>query len=168
MSTSVLKVGRGEDGWICRVEGPGRVGESPAFERMVARLLEQGPDSRLVVDLSDCEMLDSTFLGCLASLYKRYARGDLPRLVLFAPEDVRQRLFGASQIDRYLRFRAVAPQGDGDWMDVPITSLDERSLARHIMEAHKTLATSGGPLASAFAAIAQQFADELAGNTVSA
>ncbi len=164
-SSSVLKVGRGEQSWICRVEGPGRVGESPAFERMVARLLDP-QDARLVVDLSDCEMLDSTFLGCLAALYSRHAKGGTPRLVLFAPDDVRQRLFGASKIDRYLQFRTVKPEGDGEWMDVPITSLDERSLARHIMEAHKTLAQSGGPLAAAFAAIAQQFADELAGKAV--
>ena len=62
METSVLKVGRGEEGWICRVEGPGRVRESPAFERMVDRLLDQAEDARLIVDLAECEMLDSTFM----------------------------------------------------------------------------------------------------------
>lgn len=165
MEASVLKVGRGEDGWICRIEGPGRVRESPAFERMVDRLLDQAQDARLIVDLSECEMLDSTFLGCLAALYGRYAKGGSPRLVLFAPDDVRERLFGPSKIDRHLRFRAVAPEGDGDWMEVPISKLDERTLARHIMDAHRTLAQQGGPLAEAFAAIAQQFADELAGKS---
>jgi len=82
-------------------------------------------------------------------------------MVLFAPDDVRRRLFGPSQIDRHLRFRALPPKDCGEWMDVPMTSLDRRALARHIMEAHQTLAQSGGPLAAAFAAIAQQFADEL-------
>lgn len=166
MESSVLKVGRGEDGWICRVEGPGRVRESPAFQKMVDRLLDQADDARLIVDLSECEMLDSTFLGCLAALYGRYAQGGMPRIVLYAPDDVRQRLFGPSQIDRHLQFRAVAPESDGEWMDVPISVLDERSLGRHIMESHKTLAQRGGPLAAAFAAIAQQFADELSGKAV--
>ncbi|MDG2304597.1 MAG: hypothetical protein P8R42_08045 [Candidatus Binatia bacterium] len=42
------------------------MGESPAFKRVVCRLMDKGPDARLIVDLSGTEMLGSTFLGCLA------------------------------------------------------------------------------------------------------
>src|SRR5689334_5995318 len=60
---SVVKVGRTTSGYRLRVEGTGTMRESPAVGEFAERSLRDGT-STLVVDLSACDYLDSTFLGC--------------------------------------------------------------------------------------------------------
>ncbi len=52
--------------WI-RVAGRGSFQSSPALKEFTRRLLDEGR-RKFVVDLKDCTMMDSTFMGTLASL----------------------------------------------------------------------------------------------------
>jgi anti-anti-sigma regulatory factor len=44
--------------------------ESPAFRETVAGCLKRFPHSNVIVDLSDCHYLDSTFMGGMIWLHK--------------------------------------------------------------------------------------------------
>ena len=57
--------------------GAGDDGESPTFHAFVKHILESEPVSAVVV-LSGCDYLDSTFLGCLIDLHRRYGEANPP------------------------------------------------------------------------------------------
>lgn len=159
---STLRMASQGGAWIARLEGRGTVRESPTLQGLVARILEARGDAQVLLDLRDSEYLDSTFLGCVATLHRRFSARPPRRFRIVAPEGVRARLFGPSGLDRVFAFVDEAPEVDAEaWMDVPATALDERQLGYHVMEAHRRLAELGGPHALAFAAIAEQFALEL-------
>ncbi len=159
---STIKMASCGEAWVARLEGRGTVRESPTLQGLATRILEARGDACVLLDLRGCEYLDSTFLGCIATLHRRFSAGRPQRFRIVAPEPVRARLFGPSGLDRVFAFAEAAPEPDADaWMDVPATALDERQLGYHVMDAHRRLAELGGPHALAFAAIAEQFALEL-------
>lgn len=160
---SVLKVGRTTTGYVVRIEGRGSVHESPGLKALALEALDGSPETELTVDLSDCEYLDSTFLGCLVGLHSRFnAGGDDRRLRVAGSDDELGRLFGPTGLERIL------PRHDGDssdvaaWLDVPAAELDRAELGRHLIECHRRLAEVGGPEAETFTAIADQIENELA------
>ena len=65
-TTTTLQVGRTADGFLIRIQGRGTLQASPALEQFVHGSLQA--NQRIVVDLSNCDYLDSTFLGCLLKL----------------------------------------------------------------------------------------------------
>src|SRR6516165_4500505 len=70
---STFRIGRTVSGYMLRVEGRGTLQESPAIHDFAARILDQGPEAgTFVIDLAACDYLDSTFLGCLVMLHRRY------------------------------------------------------------------------------------------------
>ena len=93
-SIEILRI---EKGYLFRIVGRGTLRESPAVRDFVCGAIEDGAD--VVMDLSQCEHLDSTFLGCLVILHQRAER-DGGSFSVFADELARQRLFGVSHLDR--------------------------------------------------------------------
>ena len=57
--------------WI-RVEGKGSLANSPALKRIGERAIESGV-AHLVIDLEECPMMDSTFMGTITGLALRLA-----------------------------------------------------------------------------------------------
>ena len=95
-----IKFGRTKKGFIARVEGRGTLEQSPCFDAFVTKTLDDNPSAGVVLDLADCEYLDSTFLGCLLKLHKRY--GADQRFVVAASLETRNRLLSATHLDRVL------------------------------------------------------------------
>src|SRR5437016_6281177 len=90
---SRLRVGLTASGYLVQVEGRGTLRESPALHEFAVQSLDgqRGPGT-VVVDLSHCDYLDSTFLGCLVSLHRKYNRTQPHRFQVAAPYDKCQRL----------------------------------------------------------------------------
>ena len=155
--TSALKFGRTEAGYRLRVEGRGTMGESRPAEAFIAEALGK-ENTLIVVDLSECDYLDSTFLGCLLGLHRQYGAS---RLHVAAPPDRTKKLFGPTKLDVAMRVTAETPPVIGDYVVIAPEAMNSTDMARHIMECHSRLAEIPGPQQNAFAAIAQQMAREL-------
>jgi hypothetical protein len=115
----------------------------------------------LVVDLSQCDYLDSTFLGCLVSLHRRYNQTALHRFQVAASCAQSQKLLAPTRLNHLLDLTEVCPKPIADVLEISRPFLPTADLGRHIMECHRRLAELGGPLAAPFRSAADQLASEL-------
>jgi hypothetical protein len=170
---AVITVARFPEGVTLRVQGPGTMSESRVVHAFAEEVLGDA-SKRVVFDLSACSYVDSTFLGGLVSLYKRYVAGTVPstsnsdaepagRFAIFAPAEQRRLLFSVSRLDELLPFLEALPAADGghdlSLEVVPDASRDD--LARYIVDCHRRLAELGGAEAQAFGRVADALEIEL-------
>jgi anti-anti-sigma regulatory factor len=163
--TSAIRVAHTTAGFLARVEGWGTMRESPLLQEFAWECL-QGNASPLVVDLSACGYLDSTFLGCLVGLHQHFGCDHPPRFVVAASPEQRQRLLAPLQLHRVLKLIDDAPQQVGDWLTLCATGpsslqSDPRQLGRHMLECHRRLAELGGANEAVFGPIVEQLACDL-------
>lgn len=157
---SVLEVGRTADGFVVRVAGRGSMHESPGLTAFAAETLGATPGAGFTIDLSACEYLDSTFLGCLVGLHKKFNSDGSLRVRVAGSDERLARLFGPSGLDRILP-RGTDPDEVDQWLAVPAVRLDRHRLGEHLLECHRRLADAGGPQAETFAAVADHLEREL-------
>lgn len=136
--------------------------ESPAASGLANRTLAGDSGAIVVIDLSACTYLDSTFLGCLTGLYGRYDRASSRRFFVAGSPEKRKALLGTVKIDSLIPSMDEAPATRGAWVSVSIDPVDQRDLSRHVMECHRVLAQADSPMSGAFARIADQLERELA------
>jgi anti-anti-sigma regulatory factor len=177
---SAVHVAPTDRGCCVRVEGRGTMQESPAVQEFVERTLEAGaaanggaaPAGAVTVDLSQCEYLDSTFLGCLLRLYQKHNReaarggsGAVPAgpFAVAAPPERVAKLFGPTRLDRLLRAQPQPPGVVGEWVPLRIdrAALAKSDLTRHVLECHRRLAEVEGPQQAAFRRISEQLEKEM-------
>ena len=158
--TSALKVARTAGGYCLRVEGRGTMRESQSAAQFVAGPLEREGAS-VVIDLSACDHLDSTFLGCLVEMQRKAGKSLPPRLVISAPPEKVKKLLSATKLDLVLKSTAEPPQVVGDFITLPAAEPGTPDVMRHVMECHRMLAETGAPQKAAFAAIADSIQKEL-------
>jgi anti-anti-sigma regulatory factor len=160
----VLKIAPTETGCCIRVEGQGTMQQSPAAKDVAARTFQGDPSATVVFDLSACNYLDSTFLGCLMDLYRNYAKsaGAAERYFIAASAEQRKTLFGPTHLDRLIKTLETPPVPRGPWFEVPEQVLDKKELMRHVANCHRALSEVEGPMSGAFLKIAQQIETELA------
>jgi anti-anti-sigma factor len=159
-SSNVL-IGRIETGYIIVVLGRGTCRESAAVEQFASESLRADSCS-VTIDLSACDYLDSTFLGCLVHLHKRFGVEHPSRFVVVASPEKVQQLLAPSRLDTLLSIVSKSPNLRDTLMVLPQAKVDEFRMGRHVMECHRLLANLGGPHAAAFAAVANQLERELA------
>jgi anti-anti-sigma regulatory factor len=157
---TVVKVGRTATGYRLRVEGRGTMWESPAVQQFAMRALEDQA-ALLAVDLSACDYLDSTFLGCLVVLHKRFGSAMPERLWIVAPPETCHRLLNPAHLDALLKTSDSSPDVTGEELTIPTVSIGMRELGEHIMECHRRLAEVVGRERDAFAEVADGLAAEL-------
>src|SRR5262245_36491516 len=129
-SPATITIGRIDSRYTVRLSGKGTWRESSCCQQLVAQCLDQS-EASLVIDLSACEYLDSTFLGCLVEMRRRYGASPQPRVALIADDALRARLFGHSRVDTILKFTDRPAQAPQQWTKVPVAP--SRDVARHIM-----------------------------------
>ena len=146
------------EGYLFRIVGRGTMHESPTVRDFIGGAMEDG--AVVTLDLSECDYLDSTFLGCLVMLQRR---GDMAerRFRVHAPDEPRQRLLKTSQIDRVLTFAETAPTPTGKAALLETTNLQRTEFCGHLLETHRALARLNGPAATMFQRIADQIARDL-------
>jgi len=156
-----LSVGRTPSGYCLRLQGRCTMAESPAAHACMERALRDGAGT-VHVDVGQCTYLDSTFLGALLDLHRRYGKTDPPKFVLTGDADARRRLFEATHLHTVFRFAPACPGPIDAWIDLPCQATSSPAdLARHVMECHQRLAEVNGPNQAAFKMIAQQLEREL-------
>jgi len=158
-ATASVTVGRLPDGFLVRVQGRGTMRESPGFCRFAHDALTNG--ARVVVDLSECSYLDSTFLGCLVGLHKHPGAWGSRTFVVAASLPVRQKLLGPTRLDRVLLFSDESPVACGEVVPLTSQQLNPSEFGHHVMQCHERLAELGGEDSAKFEQIAKQLAREL-------
>lgn len=157
----MLKIGPIPTGYVARIEGRGTMHESPGFLSFISTVLQSEPSSSVVLDLEECEYLDSTFLGCVVALHKQFARQHPPRFVVSARDETRRRLLSPTRIDLILVLLEADCESPDDWLEIPRQALEQRDFGLHVLECHRRLADLGGPEATAFRRVAEELARDL-------
>ncbi len=160
-STSTIMIGRIETGYVVVVVGRGTCRESAALEQFATHAF-LAENCAVTIDLSGCDHLDSTFLGCLVTLHKRFGVGHPSRFVVLASPEKVQKLLTPSKLDKFLEINDKSQRIKDTLMILPESKVDQFQMGRHVMECHRLLADLGGPNAATFAAVADRLEQELA------
>lgn len=146
--------------WI-RCEGKGSFLQSPALKECANQRRDAG-EKHFVVDLEDCTGMDSTFMGFLAGLSARVGRDDGWVQIASPGERNRQSLEDLG-LDCVLQISpADAPwRGRVDeirdqlepYSPKRLPGMNER--ARHVLQAHRELASTSDENANRFAGVLQ-------------
>lgn len=165
---SRLRVGRKDRDFLVRVQGRGTIKLSPLLHQFAVHSFESGVDadagsrpSTVTVDLADCDYLDSTFLGCLLSLNRRFNRDGDPRFLIAASPEKRRVLLEPSNLDRVLAIRETNSEPSCEMIELVCPALLNTDLGRHVLECHRQLAELGGPNQAAFRSVVDQLGNEL-------
>jgi anti-anti-sigma factor len=159
---SEVLVGRIAEGVVIRVVGRGTMHESYAFRDAVESNLDRG---LVVFDATQCEYLDSTFLGCLIAINKSCEKARERRFVIVASSAMRIKLFSTSSLDKYFHFVDACPECTAPLRPVDVDELDSQTLGWHVMRCHERLADRGGNEGATFKSIADQLRKELGDTT---
>lgn len=151
---------------VIKVKGRANAALSVQFKSLAAELRDTGRKN-LVVDLGECEMMDSTFLGVLAGLVANVAPGSPQesrlgvRLLNTCPRVME--LLENLGVDQLFKF-VKGPPIPGDL--APATSVEEapvskEAMSRTCLEAHQLLMTLNPDNVPKFKDVAQFLAEDL-------
>jgi anti-sigma B factor antagonist len=159
-----LSVWVGEQCACIRIAGRANFALSVQFRQLIKHLRDDG-HSRILLDLSDCAFMDSTFLGILAyesnSMASKGAGGVQPRMELLnARPDVREIIqdLGVSHLVTF----ANRDLSKTEFKDVPEGAKSSvTDLTRTCLEAHELLMALHPANVEKFRDVARFFAEEL-------
>ena len=163
--TSSLKVGSTEQAVVVRVQERGTMKESPTLQNFVRETLKQS-EMKVVLSLHDCSYLDSTFLGCMAGLYKQFSRENPPRFTVSCPNTLSNKMLAPMRLDQFLHVTSDEPQCQSEWVDLPSDDIDSHCWGLHVMECHRRLSQFDSPHAATFGRIADKLEHELSTHEV--
>jgi anti-anti-sigma regulatory factor len=157
-----MQFGRTSLGYLVCVSGKGTLHESSALQEFaLLALAGPAPTDSLFVDLSNCDYLDSTFLGCLALLHRRHNQIAPHRFLVVASPDRCAKLLAPTHLDRLLDVTDQRPEFDDGSLITMDKGVDSHQLFKHVMETHRRLAEVRGPGHAEFQSIADRLAEEL-------
>lgn len=159
-SLSTLTIAPVSGGYLIGVIGRGTLALSPTFKALVEERLED-PQVSVLVDLTACEYLDSSFLGSLVALDRRFGLKDQPRFRLVASLETRHKLLHCAPLEDLFHFMDTPPLLLGEPETVTAVAYGRDDLGQHVAEAHRSLADLGGPNALNFRRIADQLRNDL-------
>lgn len=147
----------------CLITLPSRatVRESRAIKDVAQRTLKSDGTSTVVLDLSDCAYVDSTFLGTLIDLHRAAGAATPPRLQIAGSPEQRKKLLGVARLEKLIPGIDAPPTAAGPAVPLPTPEAAPQEIMRHIMECHKKLAEIDCPMRPVFARIAAQMEAEL-------
>lgn len=160
METSSIRIARSDCGYVVQVIGKGVMHPSHAMQAF-AESIEDNEKCELTIDLSQCEKVDSTFLGCLVALQKMFGGKRSGRFSIAAPKEVVDRLLGPLKMVALFTIVESAPDAVGESYALPVEEATGADFGRHVMKCHEELAQIEGPNQEIFAKITEQLANEL-------
>jgi len=160
METSSIRIARSAHGYVVQVIGKGVMHPSHAMQAF-AESIEKNDECQLSIDLSQCEKVDSTFLGCLVSLQKMFGGKRGGRFQIAAPQEVADKLLGPLKMTALFSIVDSAPIAVGETQVLPVEEAGGAEFGQHVMKCHEELAQIEGPNQEIFAKITEQLANEL-------
>jgi len=154
-----------KNAWV-KIAGRACFNSSVDFKSLLNGLSQKG-FSRFVIDLTDCPLMDSTFLGVLAGLGLKFdgaPNGEPhPIIELLNPKprimDLLENL-GASHLFKVTNCQETA-NGHLEPVEVAATHADRKEISRTCLEAHQTLMKINPANVSKFKDVTQFLAEDL-------
>ena len=132
---------------VLHVEGRGSFKISPPMKQFIHKVIETQSANRILVDMSDCTGMDSTFMGVLAGLACMIKSKPAYHFKLINLSDKNKKLLVTLGVDRVLDFSMShtdeeqemldSPSGDTQALEADFT--DKLNAAKTTLEAHETL-----------------------------
>jgi len=126
-----------ERAWI-RVSGRGTLAVGPPLREFIQQA-EQSGVREAILELADCDSMDSTFLGLIAGFAMRLRRAG-GRMLAVSPGERVQRLFRTLGLDRLLEI-APRPPAESAGGGELLHSAPATGARQVLLEAHETLAS---------------------------
>jgi anti-anti-sigma factor len=124
-----------------RVTGRGSFKVSPTLKQFIARVASRQPVSTVVIDLTECIGMDSTFMGVLAGLSGRLKQNN-QTLELINLSEKNAKLLATLGVDQVI---AHFSHSHGHEMpnqaakSLPVTEVTKKELAETSLQAHQNL-----------------------------
>jgi hypothetical protein len=115
----------------------------------------------LVMALGTCDYLDSTYLGALVDLHRRYGMASPCRFVVAAQVEARMRLFGPNCLETLFEYMDEPPEPLGEEVELAALAPGREDLGRHVLECHRRLVEHGGPNQAAMQGVVDRLEHEL-------
>jgi anti-sigma B factor antagonist len=134
----------GSDVVVIRVKGRGNFANSFELKRIAEVMLDKREKGkcRFVVDLNDCETMDSTFMGQLASIGLRQRRENPRPLIVANPNAQNQRLMSTLGLSHFTEVhlgRDTAMPASEEFCTPEMQAMDRVDQITHMIEAHQKL-----------------------------
>jgi anti-sigma B factor antagonist len=144
--------------WI-RVEGKGSSTNSTALRDFAKKMIHRGA-REFIVDLKDCRLMDSTFMGTLAGI--SLSLGELGEgcLSVVNLNERNAESLCSLGLDQLFNVSVSAQQTDGQPLPMPLEE-DRRARARTILEAHEALLKTSPENLQKFKDVIQYLEEEL-------
>ncbi|MCX7817665.1 MAG: STAS domain-containing protein [Kiritimatiellae bacterium] len=123
--------------WI-RVTGRGTLSVGPPLREFIQHAEQQGVQEA-VLELDECDSMDSTFLGLIAGFAMRLRRAG-GRMLAVSPGERVRRLLHTLGVDRLLEIAPVAPAA-GQAAGEELRPSSVAGSRETVLEAHETLAS---------------------------
>ena len=161
-----MSVWKGDEVVVIRLAGRASFTGSVDFKLLINGLWEQGA-TRFLLDLTDCLLMDSTFLGVLAGMGLRFATANQGRkpaaIELLNPNqrisDLLENL-GVAHLFKVLRQERPATDQLTALQSAPAQP-DKNEISRHCLEAHQTLMDINPANVPKFKDVARFLAEDL-------
>ena len=124
---------------VVRISGRANCLSSVPFKRVINGLVERGRQA-FTLDLSDCQLMDSTFLGVLVGLNRTLGQsGSTGGFSLYQPtEPVRVLLDNLGILELFGTTDSLGQAGTAESVE-QVVVLDKTDLTRTSLDAHQTL-----------------------------
>ena len=148
-----------------KIAGRANFMSSPDFKTLLTELNQKGYH-RFIIDLSECVLMDSTFLGVLAGFGLAMNPDGAPdkcEIELLNPSGRIRELLDNLGVISLFKITAIAPQMPGD---TKVSSPDtinptQEQITRTCLEAHRTLMALNPENAARFKDVTQFLAEDL-------
>jgi anti-sigma B factor antagonist len=150
------------EAWI-RIGGRASFNNSVDFKTLINSLAQKGC-SHFILDLTECLVMDSTFLGVLAGLGIKYPhnRNDTPAFDLLNPNNrIADLLENLGVMHLFHIVRGLTPGCKMQGVEHTAAQDDEKEVTRTCLEAHETLMKVNPDNVPKFRDVAEFLADDL-------
>lgn len=157
-----IVVSVGEKSAFIGISGRANFTSSVDFKTLMKELLQKGYE-RFVLDLTECALMDSTFLGVLAGFGLKMNGQDGKMLELLNPNARLAELLenlGVLHLFKVKQGNSATPR-DAEPCNQVSTSTSHEDMTRNCLEAHQVLMNINPANASRFKEVAQFLAEDL-------
>jgi anti-anti-sigma regulatory factor len=144
--------------WI-RVEGNGSSAESTAMRDFAKETIRRGA-REFIVDLRNCPVMDSTFMGTLAGISLWLRELGEGYLFLVNLNERNAESLCSLGLDRLFNVRVRATKGDGQALRLPL-KVDRTARVQTMLEAHEALIKAAPENLPKFKDVIQYLEEEL-------
>jgi anti-anti-sigma factor len=138
--------------------------ESKPIQAFVETTFDPSSELELLLDLRECDHMDSTFLGLLILLNGSMNRGPGTRFSLVSPSSACRRSLTVTHLHTLLPILDEHPDTEPteEPCELPVSDVDRETMSRHILECHRALVGLGGSNQPLFQRVVERLVADLA------